>query len=459
MKRFLTILLVAATIGASWLIYSRDQTAQATVPEGIKTEVIGRDVIEATVSAIGNLTAQRTQTLSFAAAGRAIEVVVEEGDEVHAGQLLARLDSSDLELSVKQAEAAVRVSEASLTRARKGPRPEEIAAAEAAVLSAKANLEEIQKGPSARDKQLAQLSIDQAKNSLWGAQGSRDAIKGNPLASGSQLASAEAQIANAEIGIQVAEINYAKLLEPTKESMVRSAEAQLAKDESSLARLLAMPSKEDIDLAEAQLAQARISVEIARSRLDDMVLQAPFSGQLVSWDLYRGDNVTPGAPVGTLVDVSRYHIDMDIDETEISKLEVGSQARITLDAFPDQELGGRVSRISLAGRNAQGIVSYGVRIELSPPDLPVRPLMTAAISVVVARKENSLLVPNRAMRRDKGGKYVEVLRDNVPTKVYITTGVSSEDYTEVVEGLAEGDEVVVSRPRESIFSGGPFGGG
>ncbi|GAG13500.1 unnamed protein product, partial [marine sediment metagenome] len=270
--------------------------------------------------------------------------------------------------------------------------------------------------------------------------------------SGGQKDTAEAQVLNAEVGVRMAEINLAKLDEAPKASAVASARSQIAQAESSLARLLSMPSPEDVAVAESQVAQARVGVEIAQSRLADASLTVPFAGTLVSWDLHEGDALVPGAPVGTLVDLSRLHIEVGIDETEIGRVAPGQEVRITFDAFLDQPVAGHVAEIDLVGTLLQGIVNYGVRIEPSATDLGIKPAMTAAIEIVVKQKEDVLLVPNRALRRDQEGKHVEVLRGNVPTRVYITTGLSNDDYTEVISGLKEGDEIVVSRPRENLFS-------
>jgi len=511
-KRLLAIFLVLIVIAASFFLYSRgNRKVQTATPEGIRTAPVVRGPIESRISASGSLVAERAQPLTYSTSGTVVEVLVKEGDSVTQGQVLARLDTKDLELSLKQAQAALQVSEASLVRTRKAPSQEEIAAAKAAVEAAKAGLEDLQTGPteaevaaakaaveaakanltdlkagpSTRDIRLADLAIAQAKNSRWGAQASRDSAKAVPGASQGSKDQAEAQVLNAEIQVEIAQINREKLNESPKASAlksaesqlaqaesaldkltaspkassVRSAESQLAQAESSLARLLSTPSQEDIAQVEAQVAQARVGVEIAQSRLDDAVLTAPFAGQLADWSLHVGDSVSPATPAGTLADVSRYHIDVSIDETEISQVAAGQEVLITLDAFPDRELRGQVSKVSLLGSSSQGIVNYSVRIDLDPTDLPIKPLMTAAVNIIVERKGNVLLVPNRALKRDKQGKYVEVLRNQTTQRIYVTTGVANEDNTEIVKGLEEGQEVIVSAPRANIFGGAAFGGG
>lgn len=164
-----------------------------------------------------------------------------------------------------------------------------------------------------------------------------------------------------------------------------------------------------------------------------------------------------GAPVATLLDDNRYHVSVDIDETEISRVQVGQVVRIELDAFPDEDIEGTIARIDPVGTAAQGIVNYTVRVDLPATDLPVRSLMTASIRIVVAEKQDVLVVSNRAIRRDEQGRYVEILRLGSPTKVYVTTGASNEDLTEITSGLEEGQEVITSRPRVNPVAG-PFGG-
>ena len=461
MKRIIIILfVVAAVAGGSWLLYSRggnNGSKETTLSDGYKTAPVIRNSIEAVINATGSLSAERMQTLSFVMAGEVTEVMVTEQDRVVAGQVLARLDGEDLALGVKQAQVALRVSEVQLARALKVPSEEEIASAEAALASAQANLDDLKAGPSNRDKELARLSIDQAKNSRWGAQGNRDAIVGGRFSSDAQKDQVESQVLNAEIGVKIAELQYEQMLEPPKTSAIRAAEAQVAQAESTLAKLRSVPSAEDVAVAEAQVAQARVGVESAQSRLDDLEFTAPFSGELATWDLYVGDHVAPGTPVGTLVDTSRYHIDVRIDETEIGRIRVGQMAHIALDAYPKDELEGQVSKVDLTGTSNQGIIEYGVRITLPENDLDLKPLMTAAVGVVVEEKADVLLVPNRAIRRDKEGKYVEVLRDNMPSRVSIETGLTSEEYTEILSGLEEGQEVIIAKPRVNGLPG-PFGG-
>jgi HlyD family secretion protein len=460
MKRFVAIVFVIAVVATGWWLYSRgERPMTAETPEGYETAPVERGSIEAVVSASGSIEAARAQSLSFTLSGTVAEVLVADGDSVSEGQALARLDTTDLELNLKQAQAALTISEAQSRRAQTAPGEEEIAAARAAVESARASLAELQRGPSERDIELAKLAIDQAKNSLWAAQGNRDATKGNPISSGGSVDSAEAQVLNAELAVRQAEINYAQLLEPPSQASILQAQLQIAQAENTLATLLSTPNAEDVAVAEAQVAQSQVGVDMALRNLTQAVLRAPFAGQVTSVTLNQGDTVAPGSPVVTLVEPAEYDIVVTIDETEISQVAAGQEAQVTLDAYPDRVLRGRIARVDLVGTVNQGIVTYGVSIELGPTDLGVRPLMTAAVDIIVDRKDDALLIPIRALRRDREGSYVEVLRSGAPARVAVVTGLSNTQIAEVLEGLEEGQEVIVSRPRDDALGGGLFGGG
>lgn len=489
MKRVIIILLVIAVIAGGYWLYARQMAKKQAQPTAsLRTSPVTRGAIEAVVSATGNVTAERSQTLAFGASGRVIEVLVHEGDAVEADQVLARLDPGDLELSLKQAEAALRVSEAQLAKIQAGPSAEDLAAAdvaveiaqagvksaEASVAAARANLERIKAGASAEEIAIAERRVEEAKNSLWGAQAQRDAICGRVQfgLSQSDCDNAQATVQRLEESVRIAQLQLEQLRAGPKQTEINAAQAQLSQALAQLesaraqvrraevdrARIARGATPEDIAVVQAQVEQARVNVEIAQKRLRDLELRAPAAGVLALWTPNVGDLVSPGAPVGTLIGPTKYYVKVAIDESEIGKVRVGQPVRVSLDAFPNVQVTGTVERISLIGTSAQGIVSYEVRVALDAQDLPLRPMMTALLDIVVETKENVLLVPNRALRRDRQGIYVEVVENGVPKRADVKVGIANAEFTEVLSGLQEGQEVVTSIPRENIVSGGLFGG-
>jgi len=174
-----------------------------------------------------------------------------------------------------------------------------------------------------------------------------------------------------------------------------------------------------------------------------------------------GQMVNSSTPVIVLTDLTSYYVDLYIDETDISQVRVGQPVVITLDAFPDEEIEGEVTAIKSIGTVSGGIVTYEVRVEIAPTEVPIRLDMTASATVVIEEKENVLLIPNRAIRYEEGVEYVEVLAGTEVRRVAIATGASNGTVTEVTAGLEEEDVVMTNVVRGNQFQGpmGMFGGG
>ncbi len=454
MKKAITIAVILTVVLALGLLAYRAYAVRRSVPTAeLETIHVERGTIVATVNATGSVAPKARVTLAFKSAGRVAEILVEEGERVEAGQILARLETADLELAVAQAEATLAMSEAQLEQIRKGPSAQDLAAAEASLASAQANLAKLLAGASERDIEIAKLNWDQAKNNLWAAQLERDSIAGNKMSSDSAVDAANARVAAAETAVEIARLQYEQTKAGPTEHDIAIAQAQVDQAQAALDKLKQGPTPEELAIAQAQVDQARAALAQARLRLEEAAIVAPFAGTVASIGAEVGELVSSATPMIVLVDLSGYHIDVSIDEIDISQVAEGQEVVITLDAFPEEELSGKVARIDPIGTVNQGVVTYGVTIEIAPTEVPIKPDMTANVDIVVDRKEDVLLVPNRALRRDQRGEYVEVVFGGQLQRAYITTGLSNEAVTEVLEGLEEGAEVVVSAPRRSIFEG------
>ncbi len=531
-RRLLVIVVLVLLVAAGGYLAYRNVAAgtnpRATVQSGnMRTVVVRMGRLQQVVEATGNLAVARQQTLTFGTSGTVKAVHVAEGDRVTAGTLLAELDTTDLELQVRNAEQSLRSQEAALAALKATPTAEDVAAARASLEQARQNLEKVKAGPTEEElaaaeaaltsaqeayKRLlnrpdpdeveqARLKLEQAKNSLWSAQVQRDEACGKAQANPAfyaQCKSAEAQVANAEVAVKLAEIAYKQAQEPPTADQIASAlaqvrnaeanlarlkesptaaeiaaaEAQVAQAEANLARLLRGPTDEELAQAEARVEQARIALEQAKRNLEKARLVAPFDGVVAEIGFDVGDTVGPNGPGLVLIDMSQMYVDVQVNEAEIGKVQVGQPAFLTVDAFPDQVINGKVTYISPVGQSVQGVVTYRVRVELEPTDLPILPNMTATAQIGVGRGEASLLVPLLALRSDARGDYVEVLQEDGTTRrVYVQVGNRSNLMVEVQGDLKEGDRVVVPgvasqtsnqnqqrRPFGPGIFGGPPGG-
>lgn len=449
-KKLILLVTIGIVVALAFFGFRVWQSRRSTIVTAqLETAQVTRGNIEATVSASGNLAPNRRVNLAFMMAGRVESIFVSEGTVVGQGQILATLDRRELELGVRQAEATLTIAEANLAQAKAGATEEELASARAALASAQANLGELRNSPDARQLELAKLSWEQAKNSLWAAQIDRDGLG---ALGGHQYDAANARVAAAEVAVRIAQLQYEQTAAGPKEAQIKAAESQLAQAKAALAKLENGPTPESLAILQAQVDQARAALELARLRLEGATITAPFTGTIGAVRINEGELVSSATPAIVLADLSGYYIDIAIDETDIPHVAVGQEARISLDAFPGVSFTGIVATVAPVGTVSQGVVNYMARVDLVSPTEMVRPDMTAIVDIIVARKQGVLVVPNRAIRRDQGRQYVEVVTGQTIEQRDVTTGLSNDYLTEIISGAREGDLVLTNVPRSDLFS-------
>ena len=449
MKRVITIVLIlGAVIGLTWFSYQAlgDQAAQkqAVEDEGLEKFVVKRDAIEATVSATGSMAPEAEVTLVFELGGKVEGVFVEKGQMVKAGDPLAKLETASLELQVAQAQATVALNEAKLQQTMKKADAEDIVAAEAELASAKANYEKVQAGPTEDELIVAKADMEKAAIAVQKAQAEYDQVAWVP---GVSALPQSAALQQASIDYERAKANYQEVARPPTESELKSAWAQVVQAQTQLDKLRKNPEPEDVAIAQAQVDQAQAQLEEAQLKLEKATITAPFDGVVASLGAQVGEMVSSNTPMVVLVDLSKFHIDVEIDEVDIAQIAVGQEVLITLDALPDTEIAGHVEAIAPTASSADGgVVSYVVTVAIEPTDAPLRPGMSANTTITTARKDDALIVPNRYIQvdRESGKMYVERLEeDGFTSRVEIKTGMRDEFSSEVVAGLEEGDTIVL----------------
>jgi HlyD family secretion protein len=320
----------------------------------------------------------------------------------------------------------------------------DIAAAEADLASAKANYEKVKTGPTEDELIVAKADMEKAAIAVQKAQAEYDQVAWRP---GVSALPQSAALQQASIDYERAKANYQQIVQPPTESELKSAWAQIVQAQTNLDKLRKNPEPEDVAIAQAQLDQAQAQLEEAQLKLEKAVITAPFDGVVASLGAKVGEMVSSGTPLVVLVDLSQFHIDVEIDEIDISQIAVGQEILITLDALPDEEIAGHVEAIAPTASSADGgVVSYVVTVAIEPTDALLRPGMSTNTTITTARNENALLVPNRYIQidRESGKMYVERLEeDGLTSRVEIETGMRSEFDSEVVAGLEEGDTLVL----------------
>lgn len=458
-RRNLIILLVVLSLaGAGGAYYGQQRlAAERAAREAIRQEVVARGTILSLVSATGSLTPEAQVNLYFGVASplpvREVNVVI--GQVVKKGDVLAQFDTGDLELAVKQAEQALRSAELALAQLKAPPRPEDIAAAEANLKLAKAQVYAASIGSSSEAVQMAYLNLRLAQNALDQTHRTmEDLVSRGRYAEKKALEAQEDQQVEAA---RIADLKYHEAQQPPNPNKAAAQMAGVEQAQAALDKLKNGPSADDVKIAELQVSQAEAALELTQNNLKNAKIVAPFDGVVAAVNLRVGEPAASGLPAVTLADVSRFHLDVSVDEVDVARVAPGQPVTVTLDALPDLFFSGRVDRIAPTASATAGVVSYAVRITLAATDALVRAGMTATADIVVDEARDVVLVPNWAIRRDRdtGQAFVGILKNGQIEDVQVELGLRNDQFSEVKSGVNEGDVVAVNTAREQLrFLGG-----
>jgi HlyD family secretion protein len=286
-------------------------------------------------------------------------------------------------------------------------------------------------------------------------------------------------VAQAEAAVEQARASLEKLTQPVKATDITQAEATVTQARAQLEKLRRGPEAEDLVVAQSSVDQARASLndlkagpkeadlatalaslkqaEAARDErqvlLGKAVLTAPFDGTIAALNGQIGQQAPTGGtlPLVALVNDSQLRIDVRVAESDVGRLALNQEARVTLDAIPGESLPGRVIFVAPKATVEQNVVSYPVTVALAPNLTGVKPGMTANVTIVVARKQNALLVPNRAIRTVARERQVDVRYKGLTLPITIQIGMTGDSVSEVLSGLREGDVLVLNvRPTNRV---------
>jgi RND family efflux transporter MFP subunit len=215
----------------------------------------------------------------------------------------------------------------------------------------------------------------------------------------------------------------------------------------------------DVAAGEQQVAAARARLEFATAQLDYARIMAPIAGVVASVATEEGETVAASfaAPTFlTLLDPSRLEVWAYVDETDIGRIHAGQTARFTVDTYGDEEFQGRVTAVHPTAEIRDNVVDYVSVVQFQRPrDRTLRPEMTTTVRIALTTREHVLAVPIRAVRWQGTRAFVLVPRIGASTgsggdalgerteRRWVTPGLKDDSYYEILNGLREGDEVLV----------------
>jgi len=195
------------------------------------------------------------------------------------------------------------------------------------------------------------------------------------------------------------------------------------------------------------------------------IVYAPMSGIITNITYVEGMTISASDDTGQTVAVIKSEgtplASFNISEIDVSKVKPGQKATIELDSIADKTFTGKILSVNRIGTVTSGVTNYPVVIKFDTEAPEILPNMAATANIIVETKDNVLLIPSSAIQRQGTQDVVRVLKGKKEQTVVVETGLVSDTQTEILEGLSEGDEVVVSTISQTSQQGGTsvFGGG
>ena len=365
--------------------------------------------------------------------------------------------------ALEKAQAGLDVAQKDLERLQKAMHPQALAQARAALDKARANLDiaetELTRAEGLRAHgYVPQSEVDAARNrrdlakaELQSTQKRWDTLEAEQAA---ELQAAQARVAQAQAELVSAQKRW-DTLQAEQDAELQSAKARVAQAQAGLdqARANAVQEqlrKADVTSAEAQIARAQAQVDNAQTMLDYTTIRAPRDGVILRKLVEQGTIVTSGRSVigqGTdiveLGDLTKMFVEVHLDEVDVGKVQVGQPVSITIDALPDEQFQGVVTRIDPQAVSQQNITTVLTTVQVSNPDKRMKPEMTATCEFLVDQVKNVLYLPNRAVEKMNGKHTVTVVTAQGLATVPVQVGLVGDENTEILAGLKEGEEVVI----------------
>jgi RND family efflux transporter MFP subunit len=219
------------------------------------------------------------------------------------------------------------------------------------------------------------------------------------------------------------------------------------KETRTIAEVARDSAYDSLKSAEATLSKASL---IYQATIDGTV-KSTANGTVVNLAIAQGQNVDGSTNALVIESESATWIKLAVNETDISTVKSGQKATVSVDALKDVEFAGKVERVDSIGTVTSGIVTYNVYVLLSEPNQNIKPGMTAQVDIQTQKKEDILVVSNSAIKPYQGGRAVQILDDNTGELIYlpIKVGIVGPTKSEIVSGLEEGQEIIISQTDSS----------
>ncbi len=430
--RWLVGLLAAGIFAGSGAVY----LSRRSTPAPDATIAVESKTVTARIAASGEVVPIQTVNLSPKTSGRIIQLLVDQGDRVTQGQVVARMDNKDIEAERIQAQARVSEAQAKLNQLKAGTRIEEVRQAEA-------------------DVARAQSEIDRVQGLVVDAQSALDFAR-SQTARRQELASQGAIASNDLDEFVRKEQNASQTLSQAR-AQLNQAQAQYNQSVQQLEQRRNGARPQEIEQAQAQLNNAIGQLEGVENRLEDTLIRAPFSGIITQRYATMGAFVTPTTQASASADgaastsifalANGLEVRAKVPEVDIGQIKPGQLVDIRVDAYPEETFQGRVRLIAPEAVTERDVTSFSVRIDILTGRDKLRSKMNADVSFLGNQIPNTVVIPTAALstRRGQTGVWIPG-EQNKPRFQPVTTGLSFDNETQILDGVKPGERIFVQPP-------------
>ena len=429
----------------------------------VQTATVQRGNLSVSTTTAGNLDFIHTEDDAFSAAGTVTAVNVQVGDSVKAGEVLATLDTTAYQDQITALQRTLATKQQGVIQA------------ESSLKNAQIALDNTMNAVPATDVETAQAAVDSDTAYLQYAQGNAATASANDQASWQQI--------------------------------ITLAQSQLKTDENALNALLTNANSDQVQLAEmqvqlatSQLQGAQNAVIDAQHAIDEANTGSPdvtcsFDGVVTAVDVTAGTQIYKGQVAATIADPTQFEVVVPVGEKDALALKIGGAATVGVNALTGVTLPATIIAIAPTATITSGVVNYSITVQVtsltpisaqpgsgqrpstsgsssanqtartpsgsqsgqnqtggsgsavqSTTAQPVKVVqgLSVTVNLVTAQVTNVLLAPNKAVIRQLGNAYVNVVKNGAATQVAVTTGISNTQFTQITSGLNEGDTVAIT---------------
>jgi len=419
---WLIVILLVVLLGGGFTVFRiLTSASQSSTTVNDKTVLVESKSLPIKIKSSGSIVPIETVNLSPKQAGKLEQLLVEQGARVTKGQVIARMDNTNLVPQLYQAQASAAAGEANLIKLRNGNRPEDIAAAQARVESARGRLE------AARSR----LALNAMRTSRYQGLQTEGAISRDRL----DEVLTDDRITQADL--LTAQANLAEATRQFEESRNGS-------------------RFEDIAQAEAQLAQAIAGIRLIEVQIEDTIIRAPFAGIITQKYANAGAFVTPTTTASasnsststSIVAIANgLEIIAKVPEVDISQIKIGQEVEIIADAFPSEVFKGKVRLIAPEAIIEQNVTSFQVRVTLETGKEKLQSGMNTDLRFIGQKIDNAVVVPTVAIVTQEGKTGLLIADEKGKSKFQpVTIGTTVENQTQILSGVKVGDRIFVKLP-------------